>query len=138
MEDTENGLIARSAGFNVCITTSAYTKEENFEGAAFVVDSRSGEMTLEKLDAAGGETDMNTIHQRLGRGVLPITTPFTADMRDYEALTDNMHFLRSLAFAGFWRAAAMGKRCLSDIEKRHVLEVIMAESPASGGRWMYL
>jgi 4-hydroxy-2-oxoglutarate aldolase len=72
---------------------------------------------------------MNTIHQKLEGAFLPITTPFTADMRvDYEALTDNMHFYAESGIHGFLALGSNGEnRCLSDIEKRHVLEVIMAE-----------
>ena len=90
---------------------------------------------------AAGETDMNTIHQKLEGAFLPITTPFTADMRvDYEALTDNMHFYAESGIHGFLALGSNGEnRCLSDIEKRHVLEVIMARKPASGGHdRMYL
>ncbi len=52
IEDTENGLrSALAAGFQVCVTTSQYTKHENFEGAAFVVNSiKEGAITIEKLD----------------------------------------------------------------------------------------
>ncbi|MBD3266600.1 HAD-IA family hydrolase [bacterium] len=52
IEDTRNGLeAALSAGFHVCVTSSAYTKHEDFTGAAFVVDDLlSGNITVEKLD----------------------------------------------------------------------------------------
>lgn len=51
IEDTENGLKAGlAAGFHVCVTKSAYTRHEDFSGAAFVVDSIvEGSITVEKL-----------------------------------------------------------------------------------------
>ena len=52
IEDTQIGLeAALAAGFNVCVTTSAYTRNEDFTGAAFVADDLlTGHITLEKLD----------------------------------------------------------------------------------------
>lgn len=52
IEDTQNGLQAGlGAGFNVCVTTSSYTKTEDFTGATFIVDDLlTGHITVEKLD----------------------------------------------------------------------------------------
>lgn len=69
-------------------------------------------------------------HQENLSGVfLPINTPFNADMSvDYDALVYNMqHYARS-GVKGYLALGSNGEnRCLSEQEKRKVLEVIVAE-----------